>query len=237
MSEYLDVTGIISFDEFVDALNQGKLSKQLTALKQDYFPNQHFCDAILESVRVDIEHNCFRIVPSFRKCIKETQGYNDKKVMDTEARSFVPPVPARANSLCRLRPGQPRSASDSIKHGEKKRDQVLNNLKSKASQKQYFERKLVENHGVRKPAGEPAARLSKTKPIPSPLKSSNEKELSKLQKALTGNVQKQKVGTDVRLVPVVHAFYCKTFTYKKWTWIGSPNLGLSIKDSPRLYFF
>ena len=66
MSEFLDIGGVISFEEFVAALRHGQIAGQIDAIKAEKFGRRKFGAIILESVKIDSFHNGFRIIPSFR---------------------------------------------------------------------------------------------------------------------------------------------------------------------------
>ena len=66
MSEFLDIGGVISFDEFVAAIRHGKIRGEIEAIKSEKFGRRNFGAIILESIKIDSFHNGFRIIPSFR---------------------------------------------------------------------------------------------------------------------------------------------------------------------------
>lgn len=192
MSEYLNVAGIISFDEFVHALDKGQLSQQLNAIQREYFHDQQFRNLILESVRVDQEQNGLRIVPSFRKCIKSCP--TDECQLETEAASYVktPPVPARSTSLHRRLKHSVEHIHRGTNVSEKihqyhqqyiKKDCVLHYLKTKPSQKQYVQRSCGKQLVPQR------QRKSKTDS-----KSDNEMSNRNVIKSLAGNVERKKVS-------------------------------------------
>jgi len=89
MSEYLDVSGIISIDEFARSCNAGKVSSELNAIHRDSFPNTKLARPALESVKIEKDAAGFRLIPAFRvNCVESHDSYQP-----------VPPVRSSRNGL------------------------------------------------------------------------------------------------------------------------------------------
>merc|ERR1711937_563755 len=113
MSEYLNLTGIISLNELTNALQNGKLSTQLKKIQREYFPDRAFRRIIVESVKVDIDSNGLRITPSLVQTASdashayqdtEAVSYNKNECSESKQKNLVPaakapPNPARSSSL------------------------------------------------------------------------------------------------------------------------------------------
>jgi len=187
MAEYLDLTGIISFGEFARSLaKNGKVKSQLRAIQAENFPQEPLKKIMVESVRVEVEANGLRILPSLRTVRVNPDTEPLSYVKHDHGDSTAPPVPARASSLCKVSTGT-SLVQDRITRLQAKnqKNPVLNFLKSRASQKHFLERKTAAKKSPRK------CRKPKEE-----THSDQETEIQNLQKSLRGIVarKKEKLG-------------------------------------------
>ena len=185
MAEYLDLTGIISFGEFARSLaKNGKVKSQLRAIQAENFPQEPLKKIMVESVRVEVEPNGLRILPSLRtvRINPDTEPVTYVKREHCD-HSLAPPVPARASSLCKVSTGT-SLVQDRITRLQAKnqKNPVLNFLKSRASQKHFLERKTAAKKSPRK------CRKPKEE-----THSDQETEIQNLQKSLRGIVARKKL--------------------------------------------
>ena len=184
MAEYLDLTGIISFGEFARSLaKNGKVKSQLRAIQAENFPQEPLKKIMVESVRVEVEANGLRILPSLRTVRVNPDTEPLSYVKHDHGDSTAPPVPARASSLCKVSTGT-SLVQDRITRLQAKnqKNPVLNFLKSRASQKHFLERKTAAKKSPRK------CRKPKEE-----THSDQETEIQNLQKSLRGIVARKKV--------------------------------------------
>jgi len=210
MSEYLNLTGIISLKELTNALQNGKLSTQLKKIQREYFPDRAFRRIIVESVKVDIDSNGLRITPSLVQtasdashAYQDTEAVSYKKNESSEATqknlvpaAKAPPIPARSSSLyhinnCILHENHKEVEShqkvqDHINRFQRKSNPTISFLKSRSSQKKYNERKEQTLHHCTKKVAKP-----KIPPRERP-HSDTDADIEKLGKRLEGIVSRRK---------------------------------------------
>ena len=184
MAEYLDLTGIISFGEFARSLaKNGKVKSQLRAIQAENFPQEPLKKIMVESVRVEVEANGLRILPSLRTVRVNPDTEPLSYVKHDHGDSTAPPVPARASSLCKVSTGTSLVQDRIIRlQAKNQKNPVLNFLKSRASQKHFLERKTAAKKSPRK------CRKPKEE-----THSDQETEIQNLQKSLRGIVARKKV--------------------------------------------